>query len=312
MRDLGPWRNTDPGPGDDADEMLRRRRLDDRTADAVLRGRTPQTPQDGLADLAAFVAAVRTEATSSTARPNVSLAEVLADGIAPDTGDLQVTAASDIHGPATQVAGPPKRRTRKMLESITTGLAALGLAAKAGIAGATVVAATAGAGAAGILPDAVQVPFDEAVGIERAEVPEVAEADRAETERGVVGPDVAEDARDNGGVDGPGVASDASDGRSDAGRDRAEEAPELPDEVNGRELPAPANGVELPDEADRDQVPDELPTGPGIAPEPPDAPADVPDAPAEPSGEQPGPDDAPPAELPATDAPTRDAGSDRP
>jgi hypothetical protein len=174
---------------------------------------------------------------------------------------------------------------------------------------AAVVATTATAGAVGVLPDTLQVPFDQVVGVERVdevpeaeeqEAPEVEESEtpeEAEIERGVDGPDTARDARE-GGVDGPDVAREASDGRSDA---REEHAEDRPDAANRGELPDEANGGELPDEAGRRQVPDEAPVEPGSAPEPPVAPADQPEE---------RPDDAPPADVPAPDAPPAEAPDD--
>jgi len=253
VRFLDPPRNAGDSPGDHDSEMLRRDRLDDRTADAVLAGHAGHAPDDALADLAAFVEGVRAEATTGSARPNAMLAAVLAHGISAEKGELPVTAASNVNGPVTQVSGPPKRRTRKMLELITAKLAALSLVAKAGVAGAAVVATSAGAGAAGVLPDTLQGAFDDVVrGSEQSEDVDPAQAG----EGGVNGLDVAEDAQ-NGGVDGQEVAEDASDGRSTVGRDRAEDAqdnaPALPAEADqglDRAEDGKANAGDLPDAVD--------------------------------------------------------------
>jgi hypothetical protein len=267
-------RNTGGGSGDNDDEMLRRDRLDERTADAVLAGRGGQVEGDEVADLATFVTAVRSEATMVPARPNAMLAEVLAHGISADKGELPVTAASNVHGPATQVSGPPKRRIRTVLELMIAKLAALGLAAKAGAAVAAVAATTAGAGAAGVLPDTLQGSFDNAVrGVEESEdrVPDTDKLDVSDTEVdtedvGVDGADIAEDASDpdDPGVDGREVADDASDGASTEGLQRAEDgrdnAPDLPAQAedgrdNAPDLPAQAedgrdNAPELPEEGE--------------------------------------------------------------
>lgn len=328
---FGPARNADAGPGDDGGEMQRRDRLDDRTADAVLNGRGGQPHGEELADLAAFAAAVRNEAASASPRPNASLAEVLANGISADERELPVTAASDVNGPATRVSGPPKRRTRKMLETITASFAALGMAAKAGIAGATVVAATVGAGAAGVLPDTMQDSFDTVRGEQPAEVPEIddieiSENDEAETpDGGVDGSEISKDAQD-GGVVGADVADDAAGDNGAEGRARADEArqdtSELPDEAgegleraeegkaNGGELPDEANGGQLPDEANGGELPDEanggaLPEQADDAPAGADAADDRPEAPAV------RPDTDAPVETPAADSAPPAPGSDR-
>lgn len=249
MRSFDPARNTGGEFGDDGGEMLRRDRLDERTADAVLTGRRGQPEGDDLADLAAFVAAVRSEATMAAARPNATLAEVLAHGVSAQKGDLPVTAASNVNGPATQVSGPPKWRIRRMLEIIATKLAALGLAGKAGIAGATVLAATTGAGAAGVLPDTLQDRVADAVSaVTPFEFPTSAD-DEAE-----FGGEVAEDATDpdDPGVEGEDIADDASDGRSTEGGERAEEGRSNADRSSEEVEDLPEqDDVELPDEADQ-------------------------------------------------------------
>lgn len=51
-----------------------------------------------------------------------------------EKGDLLVTAASNVPGPAPQVAGLPKWRKKKMIELALAKLTALSLAAKVGAA----------------------------------------------------------------------------------------------------------------------------------------------------------------------------------
>ncbi len=260
-------RNAGGGCGDNDDEMLRRGRCDERTADAVLTGRGGRFEGDDLADLAAFVAAVRSEATMTRARPSAVLAEVLAHGISDDKVDRPAMAASNADGPETRVSAPPNRRTRTLLEPVAASFAALSLAAKAGIAGAAVVATTTGAGAAGVLPDTLQSSFDDVVrGTEEPEVDTedagVDDADIAEDatdphDPGVEGREVADEASDDPSTDGLGQVDEASDDAGNGGLDRAddaqEHAPEPPDEIDEgpeRAEDGEADADGLPDEAD--------------------------------------------------------------
>lgn len=257
-------RDADRRRGDDQGVMPSQPPLDDRTADAVLSGRTSTDDRPDLAALADLVDGLR-HASQATPGPTPELQRLLAEGISTDESELPVTAASDVHGPATpQVSGPPKWRTDRMIEIVAAKIAAAGLAAKAGVASAAVLAATAGAGAAGALPDALQGPLDELRdrgeveqilidddGLEQVDAVEAppedlteedaAEEDVAEDAPETDTPDedaadgddrfgerVSEDARDpeSPGVDGPTIADEASEGRSTEARERATDARE--------------------------------------------------------------------------------------
>jgi hypothetical protein len=156
-------RNASGGSGDDVDEMTRRPRLDDRSADALFSGRIPVGCEDHD-DVAAFSEALRAAVSATpTPVPNAALTAVLADGLSTDNGDLPVTVGSNAPAPATQGSGLPKRRRKtKMLELLIAKLAGISLLAKTSVAGAAVIAASTGAGLTGNLPDQVQEPFDRA------------------------------------------------------------------------------------------------------------------------------------------------------
>lgn len=126
--------------------------LDDESIEAILCGRRPAEP--GFESLVTFASDVHAVAEQPAPRPNASLAAVLASGLSTEKGDLLVTAASNVTGPATkQAAGLPKWRKRHSM--LPTGLFS-GLVAKvvagvvAGLAGVTAV------GAAGALPGPAQ------------------------------------------------------------------------------------------------------------------------------------------------------------
>jgi len=133
--------------------------LDDRALEALLSG--APSAQSGLDWLLPFVEDL--EAASSRPVPVLrpALVMFLAEGISTEKGDLPATAASNVTGPAPQAAGLPKWRKKKMLISellagLTTKLAGLGMATKAGMGLTLAAASTTAAGAAGVLPAPVQ------------------------------------------------------------------------------------------------------------------------------------------------------------
>lgn len=168
-------RNASDPSGDDVGEMIRRPRLDDRTADALFSGRLPADRED-LADVAAFADRVRMVASeTSTPVPNPALAAVLADGLSTE-GDLPATVGSDASAPAVQASRlPNRRRTKRMLELLVAKVAGISLLAKTGVAAAAIVAGTTGAGLTGNLPDQAQGAFDRAFGEAPAEETEDAD-----------------------------------------------------------------------------------------------------------------------------------------
>jgi hypothetical protein len=145
--------------GDDDVEMPRSRPLDDVTVDALLAG---ETRGDEIAALSSFIVDVRT-AVETVPTPSPALQAALAAGFSTEQGDLPVTAASNVHGPAQQVAGLPKWRTAKM--KIQGALAGLGLAGKLALGSSVAFAAMTGAAAAGVLPGPMQEAISDAVDI---------------------------------------------------------------------------------------------------------------------------------------------------
>ena len=116
--------------------------------------------------LAPFAEEVRFAGSGPPPVPSPALATVLRAGFShpTDKGDLLVTAASNVHGPARQAAGLPNWKEEKppmpetgFLAAVLAKLGCAGTAAKAAIAGATAVATMGLAGgAAGMLPDPAQ------------------------------------------------------------------------------------------------------------------------------------------------------------
>ncbi len=312
-------RDADGSDADDGSVMPSFGRLDDRTADAVLQGRVPVEPgtdpgelPDGLAEVAAFAASIRSAATAAPATPTAALAEVLAEGLVTDGAEL------------------PATRSRRTLGAALAKIAAAGAAAKLAAAGAAVAVTAAGAGAAGVLPDGLQGQFD---GLRGGDAPPVEveveptdardgdlpdAGDRA-TEAEAPGPQ--QDVRDSfrewipseatdgeAGVDGEDVgdrasgessseardrAATESDGRSDLGRDAA------------TERTAPEGAPDAPGEATRPDEADE--------PDPADDAASRGDERGEDHGEDHGEDGASaPEDAPSDDVDTRTAPSSTP
>ena len=115
--------------------------------------------------LAPFAEEVRFAVSGPPPAPSPALASVLAAGFSHPTekGDLLVTAASNVHGPAPQAAGLPNWKEENvtmptgLLAGLLAKLASAGTAAKAAVAGATAVATMGLAGgAAGVLPAPAQ------------------------------------------------------------------------------------------------------------------------------------------------------------
>jgi hypothetical protein len=133
----------------------------------------PDAPPPDDAIPAAFAQEVRFAVSGPPPVPSGVLATVLAGGLSaavhPDAvhptekGDLLATAASNVHGPAPQVAGLPNwRRGQDMpvsgvLPGLLAKMASLGTTAKAALAGVTAVTTMGLAGgAAGMLPGPAQ------------------------------------------------------------------------------------------------------------------------------------------------------------
>lgn len=300
--------------------------LDDEAIEQLLAG----TPPEELADLADVIEAMRMQATRTPPRPSPELAAVLSEGLTTDKGTLPTTAARNAATPAMQGPRLPKwtRRTRMILETALAKLAALGLTAKVGVAGAAVAAATTGAGAAGVLPDSLQDAMADAVAaVTPFQLP--SSADDAGADEDVVGDTdenaefgerVADDATgqtdDEPGVDGSEIADEASNGRSNDLPDDAEEGrstgEQNRDEAEANADEAADNADEglteaennAPDEADA-HIPDEAPAEPDQGDDAADstAPESTPDG-AEEGQEA---DDAP---APANTTDEDDAGRD--
>jgi hypothetical protein len=127
-------------------------------------------PLDGA--VGPFAEEVRFAVSGPPPVPSLSLAAVLTagfSGVSPtdlasnDKGDLLVTAASNVHGPAPQAAGLPNWKEEKdmpvtgIFAGLLAKLAGAGTAAKGALAGVTAVTTRAMAGgAAGVLPGPAQ------------------------------------------------------------------------------------------------------------------------------------------------------------
>jgi hypothetical protein len=191
------------GIGDYHNEMSPRHQLDDETIEAFFAGRPLATGESAC--LAAFAEEVRLAAEGPVPVPSPALAAVLAEGFSTDKGDLPATAASNVPGPATQVAGLPKRRSKRMV--VTELLAGLTMAAKAGLGLTMAAASVTAAGAGGVLPDPVQGAVGGAVeAVTPFSFPDKAD-DKADfgkrvstdaTDEGVDGKTIAEEAKQHG------------------------------------------------------------------------------------------------------------------
>ncbi|MEA2718007.1 MAG: hypothetical protein QOI99_2324 [Actinomycetota bacterium] len=116
-----------------------------------------------------FVLDVRFAVSGPAPEPSPELARALAAGFSTDNGDLLATAASNVHGPAPQVAGLPKWRkdphmSTGFLAALVAKLGAIPTAAKAALATVTAVMTMTVAGAAAnSLPSFAQGPVAGAI-----------------------------------------------------------------------------------------------------------------------------------------------------
>jgi len=141
------------GFGVDPDEMPPSHPLDDSAVDAFIAGATDGI--DALTPLATFADDLRVSASGPAPVPHGLLLKMVTEGFSTENVPTSIEP-----GPAPQVTGPPRRRTRMTLAQLLAGLAAklagLGMAAKAGLGLSLAAASVAGAGTAGVLPDPVQ------------------------------------------------------------------------------------------------------------------------------------------------------------
>jgi hypothetical protein len=140
-------------------EMLRRRLFDDEMSEAILTGRSPVP--DEFAALVSFAEDARALTRSGVPSPGSELRAMFVDGIFAENGDLLVTAASNVHGPAQQAAGLPKRRSKTM--TFFEWIAGVSVGAKAALGVGIAAASVTGAGAAGVLPGPIQDAVSSAV-----------------------------------------------------------------------------------------------------------------------------------------------------
>ena len=244
--------------GDYDDEMFRRNHLDDQKVEQILSGRT--AAEDTL--LASFVEDVAF-ATSTPVQANKALATLFAEGLSADNGDLLVTAASNVPGPAPQAAGLPKRRN-KMIAAAAAAIAKMSLA-KVAVAGAVVATGGVGTAAAatGNLPEPVQAVVAEAVANVGVDIPTGSEdvrqdgehrrdeenfgtdvSDRAQTtdeKDADFGKGIAEDAPSGDHADDAGSQADDAPAGSDAADEHTADVPEAPE--------TPAGGAGTADQA---------------------------------------------------------------
>ena len=186
------------GCGDYGSEMPGHHPLDDAAIEAFFTG---QSADEGLAPLAGFVEDLAVMTSGPAPVPSMRLAAMLAEGFSTENGDLLVTAASNVPGPAPQAAGLPKWRKKKMV--VAELLAGLSVAAKAAFGVSAAAAAVTAGGAAGVLPGPAQHAV--ATGVEA--VTPFSFPDKA-NDKADFGSTVSSDARD-GGVDGATVSAEA-------------------------------------------------------------------------------------------------------
>jgi hypothetical protein len=135
---------------DDHDgEMSRHRLITDRDAETILSGVAGDPEFD---DLVEFVGALKCAAMDHEIGPS-AFHVAMSAGFSHEKGDLSATAASNVPGPAPQVAGLPNRRKRMPIPAVLAGLT---LAGKLTIGASLVAAAATGAAATGSLPGPVQ------------------------------------------------------------------------------------------------------------------------------------------------------------
>jgi len=175
--------------GDYDDEMLRDHSSDDEAIEAFLRG---QTADEELGLPALFAEDLRFLGSGPAPAPSPQLAALLASELPkPHTG------------PASQAAGPPKSRRRRVI--ITEFVIGLSVAGKAALGAGLAAASVTAVGATGSLPDPAQTTVAATV---EAVTPFSFPGPKAQTRSDNFGATVSTDARD-GGVDGS-VISDAA------------------------------------------------------------------------------------------------------
>ena len=234
--------------------MFRRHPLDDRTIEAFLSG---DAGVEGLGPLAAFLDDVQLATDRPAPVQGWQLVAALDAGFSVDRGDLAVTAGSNATGPAPQASGLPNRRTKHMIEGLLAKLAAMGLAAKVGLAtGALALSGTAVA-ATGTLPafdsdDADVVAADEEAA-NAADALAVCDEDDA-TEDDATEDDATENEADDCDVDEADEVDDANDDANEVEADDVDDADDV-DEVEADDV-HDADEVDDVDEADVDEADD--------------------------------------------------------
>ena len=203
------------GFGDYDSEMPRHHPLADAAIEAFFTGRSAD---EDLAPLAGFVEDLASMTSGAAPVPSMQLATTLAEGFSTEKGDLLVTAASNVPGPASQAAGLPNWRKKKMM--IAELLTGMSVAAKAAFGVTAAAAAVTAGGAAGVLPGPVQGAVS--TGVEA--LTPFSFPDRA-NDKANFGGTVSTDARD-GGADGRTVSAEAqlkaeAEANADAGRPAA-------------------------------------------------------------------------------------------
>lgn len=132
-----------------ASSEMRRRRISDQDASAILNGSTPEARPD-LVELTQSIAEFRSAAYSAVAQPTAQLAARMEDSAAQSLSPQ----------PQPQPASGVQRRGL----TVFTWITGLGLGAKivlgAGVALAATTGVSAGAGAAGVLPTGLQDTYD--------------------------------------------------------------------------------------------------------------------------------------------------------
>lgn len=268
-------------PADDNEaEMYRRSGIDDHAIEAFIAG---SPIGDGWEPLDAFASQVRRVADGPVPEPSLQLAAFLSSGLSTEKSNLPATAASNVTGPAPQVAGLPKWRKKSM--ALAEFLAGLSVAAKAALGIGVAAASVTAAGAAGALPGPAQ---DAVAATVRAVTP--FSFPESASDSADFGKTVSTDARD-GGVDGQEVSDAAKENGnrpSDPGKpsdpgqnglDRAGETPaadHLPESVpvgsQGTAGSEASTGLDRAgDTPAADNLPESVPVGPSASTPPADA-----------------------------------------
>jgi hypothetical protein len=255
------------GSSDDDLDMGPRRRLDDRTFDAVWSGQPP-AGSEGLDDVVAFAVRLRASVHEAAApTPSPALAELLENGL-PGTVDATTPRPASARGRRSVLGGSVR-------QGVLARAAGLTLVGKVVLATAAVAVTTAGAGFTGVLPiPAAQEAFDRAfrTGAVPVEVPDTA----VRTPSDADADDGSGPARSPAGGDGEGAptpvpgTSAPRDGTSSA----REEIPEGIDRTPPSDVPQLPDGAVPPEQPPTSADPEQDPE-PGQDPDPlrPDRPA---------------------------------------